>query len=138
MEKKFAEMERRMVALEEESLIQNCCLSVFDQLQEEYWVNQVAMEERADKAYTAQSTLKEKTTAELELLNVKGMWMNNLLHEDCRKLHLQEKRVDGLVTFVEMLTCVWCKNKVESWKEYSNELGNGMDMLCMCMWECEQ
>jgi len=77
-----------MVAPEEENLILNCHLSVFDQLQEEYWVNQVSMEEWADKVYAAQSAFKEKMSVELKSLDEKGMWMNEMFHEDRRKLHL--------------------------------------------------
>jgi len=99
----FSEMEKRMVALEEEKLHLNHCLLVFDQLQEEYWVNQVAIEERANKVH-AQSTFKEGVTADLQSLNKKVMWSNNMIHEDCRKLHLQMKRIDSLVAFEERVS----------------------------------
>jgi len=46
----------------------------------------------------------EKTTMELKVFNKKGDWMNNVFHEDCRKLRLQEKRVDSLIAFKERAT----------------------------------
>jgi len=69
-----------------------------------------------------------------------------MIHELRGKLLLQTTRVDGLCRFEEkagvklatMPTKAWCRTEVETWKDYSNELGSGMDNLGMRVWEVEQ
>jgi len=146
MEKKFAAMEEWMVALKNENLMLSHWLSVFNQLQEEYWVNQTAMEERADNIYTHQSEYEEKTMVELESLNKKVTWSNKMIHEDRLNIRLQGKRIDCLVTFEDQAvtqlkdapTWAWCKNKVESWKDWLRELGSHVNLLSSCIWDAEQ
>jgi len=135
-----------MAAQDAEILLLKNRLAVFDGLQEEYWLNQSSMEKRADQIYAHQSEYEEKTMVELKSLNEKVTWSNEMIHEDCLNIHLQQKRINCLVAFKDHAvvqlkdapTQAWCKNEVESWKDWSNELGSHVDLISSRLWDAEQ